>query len=327
VAFAELTAEGSVRHGSFLGLRSDKAAKDVVTERAAPAPQEGEVVKISSRDRVIFPETGQTKGDLADFYQEIAPLMLPFVARRPISLVRCPQGRGKQCFFQKHDSGSFGPQVHKVPIREGDGGMDDYLYVEDAAGLLACVQMGTIEFHAWGARSDAVEAPDRLIFDLDPDEGLDFADTVSAARHLRDRLSDLGLVSFAMLSGGKGVHVVAPLSPGHDWDTHKDFARRFAEALALAAPERFVATMSKAKRKGRIFIDWLRNQRGATAVVPYSVRAREGAPVAVPVTWAELDKSASAHPWSIADAAHLLRRATSKALAGWGFADQALPEV
>lgn len=327
IAFAELTADGSVRHGSFLGLRADKSAKDVKPETAQPAPQDDAEVKISSRERVIFPESGQTKGDLADYYQTIAPLMLPFAARRPISLVRCPQGRGKQCFFQKHDSGSFGPHVRKVPIREGDGGTDDYIFVEDAAGLLACVQMGTIEFHAWASRSDAVEAPDRLIFDLDPDEELGFADTVSAAKHLRDRLSDLGLVSFAMLSGGKGVHVIAPLTPGHDWDTHKDFARRFAEALSLAEPDRFVATMSKAKRKGRIFIDWLRNQRGATAVVPYSARAREGAPVAVPITWAELDKVDSAHPWSIADAKALLKRAEGKALAGWGFAEQRLPEV
>ncbi|PKB19423.1 ATP-dependent DNA ligase LigD phosphoesterase module /ATP-dependent DNA ligase LigD polymerase module [Novosphingobium kunmingense] len=326
IAFAELTAEGSVRHGSFVGLRGDKTAREVKAEKAEPAPRDDEV-RISSRERVIFPESGLTKGDLADYYQAIAPLILPFAGRRPISLVRCPQGRGKQCFFQKHDSGSFGPHVRKVPIREGDGGLDDYIFVEDAAGLLACVQMGTIEFHAWASRSDAVEAPDRLIFDLDPDEGLSFADTVSAAKHLRDRLSDLGLVSFAMLSGGKGVHVIAPLTPGHDWDKHKDFARRFAEALSLAEPDRFVATMSKAKRKGRIFIDWLRNQRGATAVVPYSVRAREGAPVAVPVTWAELDKAANAHPWSIGDAKALIKRAQSKALAGWGFAEQRLPDI
>ncbi len=327
IAFAELTAEGSVRHGSFLGLRADKAAKDVKAEKAVPAPVDEPPIKISSRDRVIFPESGETKGDLADYYAAIAPLMLPFAGRRPISLVRCPQGRGKQCFFQKHDSGSFGPHVRKVPIVEGDGGTDDYLYVEDAAGLLACVQMGTIEFHAWEARSDAVEKPDRLIFDLDPDEGLGFADTVSAAQHLRDRLSDLGLVSFAMLSGGKGVHVIAPLKAGHDWDRHKDFARRFAEALSLAEPERFVATMSKAKRKGRIFIDWLRNQRGATAVVPYSARAREGAPVAVPITWDDLAKAKDAHPYAIGDAAKLFKRAETKALAGWGFAEQNLPEV
>jgi len=187
--------------------------------------------------------------------------------------------------------------------------------------------MGTIEFHAWGARADAVEKPDRLIIDLDPDEGLGFAEVKQAAQDIRGRLADLGLITFAMLSGGKGVHVIAPLTSGHDWETHKDFARRFAEALAMAEPERFIATMSKAKRKGKIFIDWLRNQRGATAVVPYSARARAGAPVAVPIAWAELEGFEAANLFTIADGAKLLERAKGKALAGWGFAEQALPDL
>ncbi|WP_423141448.1 DNA ligase D [Parablastomonas sp. CN1-191] len=327
IAFAEFTAEGRVRHGSFVGLRGDKAARDVVPERAAPAPAPASGVKISNPDRVIFPETGQTKGDLAAWYEAIAPLMLPFAAGRPVSLVRCPQGRGKQCFFQKHDSGAFGKAVRQVAITEKDGGSEDYIYVTDAEGLVTCVQMGTIEFHGWGSKAEAVEKPDRMIFDLDPDEGLDFADVKSAATHIRDRLSDLGLVSFAMLSGGKGVHVIVPLTPGHDWDTHKDFARRFAEALSLAEPDRFIATMSKAKRKGKIFIDWLRNQRGATAVLPYSARAREGAPVAVPIAWDELGGLKDAHPFSIADAARVIRRANAGGLAGWGFAAQQLPAI
>jgi bifunctional non-homologous end joining protein LigD len=331
IAFAEFTADGNVRHGSFLGLRADKPAAEVVPEVADEAldraTEQSETVMISNRARVIFPESGQTKGELADYYASIAPLMLPFAARRPISLVRCPQGRAKKCFFQKHDSGSFGAHVHHVAIREKDGGSEDYLYVEDAAGLLQCVQMGTIEFHGWGSRSSAVELPDRMIFDLDPDEGLDFAAVKSAATDIRDRLADLGLVSFAMLSGGKGVHVVVPLDPGHDWNTHKDFAKRFAEALSLAEPERFIATMSKAKRTGKIFIDWLRNQRGSTAVLPYSARARENAPVAVPIAWGELRDMASAHPFGITDAKKLLDRARSKTLAGWGFAQQVLPAV
>jgi bifunctional non-homologous end joining protein LigD len=276
---------------------------------------------------VIYPDTGQTKGELAAWYQDIAPLMLPWAANRPVSLVRCPQGRGKQCFFQKHDSGAFGKAVKQVPIIEKDGSTEDYIYVTDADGLLTCVQMGTIEFHGWGSKAQAVEQPDRMVFDLDPDEGLDFGDVKSAAIDIRDRLADLGLVSFAMLSGGKGVHVVVPLTPGHDWDTHKDFSRRFAEALSLAEPDRFVATMSKAKRKGKIFIDWLRNQRGATAVLPYSARAREGAPVAAPIAWDELDGFDDAHPFSIRDAAVMTTRASAKALAGWGFAAQELPAI
>lgn len=327
VAFAEMTADGRVRHGSFLGLRSDKKASEVKPEKPEAVPADTAGVAISNRDRVIFPESGRTKGELADYYATVAPLMLPFIADRPISLVRCPQGRAKKCFFQKHDSGGMGDHVRHVPIREKDGGHEDYLYVDDAGGILQCVQMGTIEFHGWGSRASAVESPDRMIFDLDPDEGLDFAEVKRAAQDLRKRLADIGLVSFALLSGGKGVHVVVPLEPGHDWDSHKDFSRRFAEALSMAEPDRFVATMSKAKRKGRIFIDWLRNQRGATAVLPYSARARENAPVAVPIAWSELDGFADAHAFTIADSEQLLKRAASKALRGWGFAAQRLPEV
>ena len=327
IAFAEFTADGNVRHASFLGLRGDKKAEEVTPEKPAETATQDRQVEITSRDRVIFPDSGQTKGQLADYYEAVAALMLPFAARRPISLVRCPQGRAKKCFFQKHDSGSFGDAVHHVPITEKDGGSEDYLYVEDAIGLQQCVQMGTIEFHGWGARSTDVEAPDRMVFDLDPDEGLDFGDVKTAATDIRDRLADLGLVSFAMLSGGKGVHVVVPLDTGHSWEAHKDFSRRFAEALSLAEPDRFTATMSKAKRKGKIFIDWLRNQRGSTAVLPYSARARADAPVAVPIAWGELKDMDDAHPFSIDDSKRLIDRARSKSLSGWGFAEQELPDL
>ena len=327
IAFAEFTASGSVRHASFLGLREDKAAGEVTAELRQPVPPFGGDVTISSRERIIFPEAKVTKGDLADYYAALAALMLPHVARRPISLVRCPQGRAKKCFFQKHDAGSFGNHVRHVPIREKDGGHEDYLYVEDADGLLACVQMGTIEFHGWGSHVETLEQPDRMIFDLDPDAGLDFAAVKKAAADIRRQLADLGLVSFAMLSGGKGVHVVVPLDPGHGWDEHKDFAKRFAEALSLAEPDRYVATMSKAKRKGRIFIDWLRNQRGSTAILPYSVRAREGAPVAVPVGWDELADIRHPGMFTIRDQKLLLDRCAKSALRGWGFVSQSLPDA
>ncbi|QCB56503.1 DNA ligase D [Sphingopyxis sp. PAMC25046] len=326
IAFAEFTASGSVRHASFLGLRSDKEAKQVTPETKQPAPEAESDVRISSRDRVIFPEAKATKGDLADYYAAVAPLMLPHMARRPISLVRCPQGRAKKCFFQKHDTGSFGDHVYHVPIREKDGGHEDYLYVEDADGILACVQMGTIEFHGWDSHVDALEKPDRMVFDLDPDEGLAFADVKKAARDIRGQLADIGLVSFAMLSGGKGVHVVVPLDSGHGWDAHKDFSKRFAEALSLAEPDRYVATMSKAKRKGKIFIDYLRNQRGSTAIMPYSARAREQAPVAVPIGWDALAEVEKAGQWTIRDADALLERAAGADLKGWGFASQSLPD-
>lgn len=328
VAFAEFTAENVVRHASFLGLREDKPADDVQAEEATEMPESLEIdVKISSRDRVIFPDAKITKGDLADYYAAIAPILLPWLADRPISLVRCPQGRAKQCFFQKHDAGSFGEHVHHVDIREKDGSVEPYLYVSDAAGVLACVQMGTIEFHGWGSRVADVEKPDRVVFDLDPDEGLDFETVKKAAVDLKQHLADLGLTSFAMLSGGKGVHVVVPLEAKAEWPAVKSFAERFARALAQAEPERFTANLKKAERKGRIFIDYLRNQRGSTAVLPYVARARPGAPVAVPVGWTELRDIDTPQAFSVRDATALIDRAAGRALRGWGQADQVLPDI
>ncbi|MDR6789797.1 bifunctional non-homologous end joining protein LigD [Sphingomonas sp. BE138] len=327
VAFAETTPDGVLRHSSFIGLRGDKPAQEVVAERPAPPPPPAKSrIKISNRDRVIFPESAVTKGDLADHYAAVAGIMLPWAGHRPVSLVRCPQGRARACFFQKHDAGSFGDAVHQVPIREKDGTTEDYLWVDDADGLVACVQMGTIEFHGWGARVDALETPDRLVFDLDPDEGLGFEETKRAAVHLKEQLAELGLASFPLLSGGKGVHVVVPLTPQAAWPQVKDFADRFARALAQADPDRFVAVMSKAKRKGRIFIDYLRNQRGATAIMPYSARARAGAPVAAPVSWTELRDLETAARWHVGDAEELIARANGRALAGWGVAEQVLPD-
>jgi bifunctional non-homologous end joining protein LigD len=328
IAFAEFTADNVVRHASFLGLRGDKAAKEVVAEMPQETPAAvTDDVTISNPDRVIFPDAKVTKGDLATYYRAVGPVMLPWIANRPVSLVRCPQGRAKKCFFQKHDSGTFGPHVLHIPIREKDGHMEDYLYVEDVAGIIANVQMGTIEFHGWGSKVADVEKPDRVVFDLDPDEGLDFGLVRRAAKDIRRHLADMGLQTFPMLTGGKGVHVVVPLTPGAEWPRVKDFAQRFAMALAEAEPDRFVATLSKAKRKGLIFIDYLRNQRGATAIMPYSARAREGAPVAAPINWEELDDMASGHVFSVKDAEKLLDRASSRLLQGWGEARQELPEV
>lgn len=329
IAFAELTADDRVRHASFIGLRSDKEAEEVTPEESKSVPKAAAAsgVTITHPDRVIFPDAKATKGDLAGYYEAVGPLMLQSLADRPVSLVRCPQGRAKKCFFQKHDSGSFGEHVHHVPIKEKDGGTEDYLYVDSIAGIIACVQMGSIEFHGWGSRRQALEKPDRLVFDLDPDEGLGFGDVKKAAADIRDTLAEIGLVSFAMLSGGKGVHVVVPLEPEADWDTVKDFASRFARALAAQEPDRFTATMSKAKRKGKIFIDWLRNQRGSTSVMPYSARAREGAPVAAPVTWEELESLKDAQRFSIADAKTLLERAQTRDLSRWGIQPQRLPDV
>ena len=336
IAYAEVTPDKVLRHSSFLGLRGDKPAGEVVVETAEPPPQPAPPapatrVKVSNRERVIFPEAppakGVTKGELADYYARIAPVMLPWVAARPVSLVRCPQGRAKHCFFQKHDAGSFGEWVHQVPVREKDGSSEDYLYVEDADGLVACVQMGTIEFHGWGSRVATLEQPDRLVIDLDPDEGLGFVETKKAAEWVKEQLAELGLVSFPLLSGGKGVHVVVPLTPRAEWPAVRDFAERFARALAQAEPERFVAVMTKAKRTGKIFIDYLRNGRGSTAIMPYAARARPGAPVAAPVSWSELRDLDSAARWTVRDAAELIERANGRGLRGWGVADQTLPDL
>ncbi|AOF95058.1 DNA ligase D [Sphingobium sp. RAC03] len=332
VAFAEFTDEGVLRHSSYLGLREDKKPEAVVLEVEAPVGQATQPaatsgVKISNRDRVIFPEGKLTKGELADYYEAVADIMLPWAGSRPISLVRCPQGRDKKCFFQKHDAGSFGDDVKQVGILEKDGDEEPYLFVDAPAGLLTCVQMGTIEFHGWGARIEDVEKPDRLVFDLDPDEGLAFKDVVSAAFHLQDMLAQMGLVTFPMVTGGKGVHVIAPLTPSAEWPQVKDFAHRFATALSQADPDRFTAALAKAKRTGKIFIDYLRNQRGATAVMPYSARSRPFAPIAVPISWEELRTLDGPDHWHIGDASEMVKRAASKDLAHWGRADQILPDL
>jgi bifunctional non-homologous end joining protein LigD len=330
IAYTEMTNEGTLRHPSYLGLREDKKAEAVVLETEAPvacADAAASAVAISNRDRVIFPESGITKGQLADYYAAAAPVMLPWLGSRPISLVRCPQGRAKKCFFQKHDAGSFGEAVRQVGILEKDGHTEPYLYLDTPDGLMTCVQMGTIEFHGWGSRIEDVEKADRLVFDLDPDEGLDFEAVRSAAFHFRDILKSIGLETFPMVTGGKGVHVIAPLVPRAQWPEVKDFAHRLARAVAQAGPENFTAALPKAQRKGRIFVDYLRNQRGATAVMPYGVRARPDAPVAVPITWKEMETIDTPSHFHIGDAKELIKRAGSKALSGWGRADQELPDL
>jgi bifunctional non-homologous end joining protein LigD len=337
IAFTEFTNEGILRHPSFIALREDKRAKEVVREmpkHLTKAENKGDSptaedlgVKITNRDRVIYDADKLTKGQLADYYAAVAPLMMTDSANRPISLVRCPQGRAKKCFFQKHDSGSFGPEVKHVPVKEKNGATEDYLYIADPKGLLTLVQMGTIEFHGWGSRVKPLEKPDRLVFDLDPDVGLDFADVRAGAVRLKALLADLGLVSFPMVTGGKGVHVIVPLDASVPWPKVTDFAERFARAIAQAEPERFTANIRKVAREGRIFLDWLRNQRGATAILPYSARARDGAPVAAPIAWEELDDIKGGNIFSILDADLLLERASSKLLAGWGEAKQKLPKA
>lgn len=258
-------------------------------------------VRLSSPGKVLFAEQGLTKADLAAHYERVAERIMPHVGNRLLSLVRCPEGAGGQCFFQKHGSRGFPDELHEMEIEESDGRKDKYLYAAGLDGLIAGVQMGTLEFHIWGSRIDDIEKPDRLVLDLDPDEGLSFADVRAAAVEMRDRLAALGLETVPLVTGGKGVHVVAPLQRRAGWPQVKEFARGFAKSLEEEAPERYVATASKAKRRGRIFVDYLRNERGSTAISPYSTRARKGAPVATPVSWEELATLEAANIFHIAD--------------------------
>jgi len=315
VAFRGWGKEGLLRQASFMRLRDDKTAEDLgmvnngsekkritkpgaaSTRKALPGKDvakrpnaDGETGEpaISNPQRIVYPRDKITKGDVAAYYRAIAPWILPELANRPLSLVRCPDGLKGQCFFQKHHAATLGKRVRAIELSEKDGEREPYVYIEDAAGLLELVQMNTLEFHPWGSRVDRPELPDRMVFDLDPGEGVEWKTVVAAAREVRARLLETGLQSWVRLSGGKGVHVVVPIRRGPAWSSVKAFCEAFADALAAHAPLTYLATASKAQRKGRIFIDWLRNARGATSVTGWSLRARDGAPVAMPLAWAEL---------------------------------------
>jgi bifunctional non-homologous end joining protein LigD len=286
VEFAEMTDEGLLRQASFQGLREDTDARTVQRERPAAGNRVGSVV-VTNPDRVIFSTPRITKLEVVRYYEAVGPAMLAQVKERPLSLVRCPQGIDGQCFFQKHVGTRLPPGVERVPIREKDG-VDDYLAVTAVDGLLGLAQFGNIEFHTWGSRMSDVEHVDQVIFDLDPDEDLAWARVVDAAHLTRGLLEELGLPTFLKTTGGKGLHVVVPLKPTRDWDQAKRFTQAAAQQLARVAPDRFTARLAKDRRGGRIFIDYLRNGRGATAIAPYSLRARPGAPVSMPIDWDRL---------------------------------------
>jgi bifunctional non-homologous end joining protein LigD len=337
IAFRGWTRDGLVRQGSFKGLRADKPAAEIVketpvtTRKMAKAARKAAVKKSAKRvamrgsssatggaeeiggvrvthpDKVLFKAQDVTKRELIEHYLSVAEWMLPHIADRPISLVRCPSGSGGECFYQKHASEGFPEMFKAVRIREKSG-TDDYLYITDRQGLVAAVQMGVLELHVWQCHVDDVEKPDRLVFDLDPDVGLDFIHVREAARHMRGLLEELGLKSFALVTGGKGVHVIAPLQRRHSWEEHRDFAEALARMMADQHPDRYVATMSKAKRRSRIFVDYLRNTRGATAICPFSTRARPGAYVAMPVSWEKLARLDNAHPVRVGEAARAMSR-------------------
>ena len=282
IAFRGWGKEGLLRQAAFKRLRDDKQVADLTPDQTAHQ-------SLTHPERVVYPSAGITKGEVAAYYRAVSSWLLRDAARRPLSIVRCPDGAEGNCFFQKHPLRSPGSAVKSVRL-ELRSGQEDYLQIDDQQGLLALVQANTLEFHAWGSRSDAPDQPDRLVFDLDPGPGITWKQVVAAARDVRARLEETGLQSFVRCTGGKGLHVVAPIERGPGWESVKQFCQAFALAMAAHRPTHYVATMSKAKRANRIFIDWLRNGRGATSVASWSLRARAGAPVAMPLRWEELGR-------------------------------------
>jgi bifunctional non-homologous end joining protein LigD len=299
VRFSEFTSEGAVRHGVFLGLRGDKPAEEVSATSERPALKSR--VRLTHAERVLFPDAGVSKAEYAGYLEAVAARMGPHAFGRPVSLVRAPDGVGGQTFFQKHAMPGAPKEIETVAVVESDGKPERYLTLANADALVACAQMSGVEIHLWGARNDDQDHPDRLVFDLDPDEGLEFQVVKRAALDIQALLESAGLPSFAMLTGGKGIHIVLNLKRRHDWDEVKGFAGAFAEQVAGLDPKRFVATMSKARRTGRIFIDYFRNGRGATAISPYSTRAKPAAPVAIPVSWSELKTIPAASAFKLKD--------------------------
>ena len=321
IKFAEWTEDNLLRQASFLGLRTDKDPKDIRREhmeqgegdktQTLPPGKEKESakeresamkekssaniviegIKITNPDKVIFENPPITKGDVVRYYEQVAGRMLPYVSRRILSLVRCPKGISDPCFYKKHP-GPGSREVVTFPVTGSDGQTEDYFYLESPAGLISEAQMGTLEFHIWGSRIDELEKPDMMVFDLDPDEGMDLNQVRQGVRDLKSILNELALNSYLKTSGGKGYHVIVPLQPAASWEVFYDFAKRVAQVMEQKWPDRYTSNVRKAKRAGKIFIDWIRNGRGATSIAPYSLRARNGATVSMPITWDELDRVA-----------------------------------
>lgn len=323
VRFATWTADNLVRQAAFLGVREDKSAREVVREEPTVAPRpkgsgkkaagakpsarasathavEGRVavkklspvehapIRLTHPEKVLDVESGMTKQMLADYYWAVAEEMLPHIADRPLSLVRCPEGSGKPCFFQKHVNAMLPPGIGSVDVADKNGKVEPYITLSTVDALAGLAQMGVLEVHPWGSRNEDLERADRLIFDLDPDEALEWHVLTGAAAEVRKRLKAIGLESFLKTTGGKGLHVVAPIVPELKWPALKEFAHGFVNAMEKSNPELYLTKMTKAARKGKIYLDYLRNERGATSVAPFSPRARAGGPVSLPLKWSEL---------------------------------------
>lgn len=302
IKFAEWTKENLLRQASYKGLRIDKEPKDVkregseddkdmktLTEDVKPVEAKGLIVKgvkISSPEKIIFKEQDITKEDVINYYSNVSERMLPYVKHRILSIVRCPKGVSQACFYKKHPGpGTIGVITMTVP---SGNETDEFFYIENATGLISEAQMGTLEFHTWGSSIDNLEYPDMMVFDLDPDEEMELNRVRQGVEDVKSILDELNLKSYLKISGGKGYHVVVPLKPSASWDKFHSFARQVAEVMEHKWPDRYTSNVRKANRKNKIFIDWIRNARGATSVAAYSLRARKGALVSMPISWDEL---------------------------------------
>jgi len=359
ISFSEWTSDGKLRHPAFQGLREDKSAEAVIRElpavvknetnasetpakraarapRAAPSTKRGTTksgteasvggVRLTHADRVVFPPHGTTKLDLARFYESIAEWILPHLEDRPTALVRCPEGAHKKCFYQKH-VGYWAPEsLRRVKIQEKRK-VGEYLVVDSLASLVGLVQIGILEIHTWNSTVRHLEQPDRVVLDLDPGPGVAWTQVIECARLIRDTLRGLKLESFVKTTGGKGLHVVAPLTPGPSWDDTSTFARAVAETVARSDPRRYLTNMAKAERRGRIFIDYLRNIRGATSVAAYSTRAVPQATISVPLAWEELSTRITSDHFTIATLPQRLAELGADPWAAYWRTRQSLPKT
>jgi bifunctional non-homologous end joining protein LigD len=342
VEFRSWTSDGLIRHAAFKGLREDKVATDVVIETPAGAANPPAAAKPGAKaaralevaglrlthpDRILWEDGGVTKQGLAEFYEEIAGWVLPHLVNRPLALVRCPSGMGSDCFFQKHAFAGLSDAVHRQTVRDDSGEEEEVLWIDGLDGLIALVQASVLEIHPWGSTIGDVDRPDRVVIDLDPGEGVDYATVIAAAREARERLAAMGLESLVKNTGGKGLHVVFPLTPDAGWDEVKGFARDLAEAMERDAPERYISTSGKRDRRGKIYVDYLRNGRGATAISAYSTRARAGAPVATPLTWDELTPAIKPNHFTVANLPARLGQLREDPWADLFTIDQRLPRA
>ena len=299
VKFAEWTKENQLRQASFKGIRTDKNPKDVVRENKEKEVEEAEPkmekpdfenIKITSKDKIIYQNPQVTKGEVIEYYKKVSDLIFPYLNGRLLSIVRCPKGVGGTCFFKKHPAGSSkGVVPFPMPKEEGKEA-EEYFYIDKHEGLIYEAQNGTLEFHVWGSKVDTLEKPDFMVFDLDPDEGMDIKILREGVTDIKEVLDGLSLKSYLKTSGGKGYHIVVPFKPSCTWEKFHDFAKKVAYLMTQKWPDKYTDNVRKVKRTGKIFIDWMRNGRGATCIAPYSLRAREGAKVSMPITWEELNK-------------------------------------